>query len=210
MTSFDRMTQRAARIVENICSRLDEGLIARLADEPIDRAVESFRFVWEQPFDPAQFHRLIGGLVMHVKCCGGLARTMATTEMLEDEAVVLLAQHYQGAFELGYDGALLDIVFQPALPQEGIDSVLEGLAEIMKARRRKEYVDSVFARYLDPLDAGLCRAIAKHVVEHFGPILPQELLLCEPSKLAVRIRYLLESIQSARSMAGQLCQPLPA
>jgi len=208
MTSSSRPCQQAARVVETICSRLDENLIAQLVDEPIDRAVQSFRFWWEPPFDPVPFHRLIGRLVAHLHRYDSLTRTLAPSESMADEAVDLLAQHYQGAYEPGYDGALLDTVFQPAPPQEGIDGVLEGLAEIMKARRRKEYVDSVFAQHLDPLDSAMRRAIATHIVDRYGLDLSDELALCDCLKLAERVRDLIESIRQVDSIAGQLHRPL--
>ena len=118
--------------------------------------------------------------------------------------LALLEQGYQGAHESGYDGALLDIIHPPEPPREGIDTVLVNLAEIIKAIRRRQYQDWVYARFADPFDHELGRAIVACLLEQFGNDLPEPLLQSEPFELVAQIPFLVETLCNTGNLIRNL------
>ena len=162
MTSSDELRQQAADIVRALHNELDERRFARDVDEPVERALATFRFDWRTPPSLDQFHRVIGALITHIYARGLAAAPVLSPMQATAEAIELLEAAYQGTNERGYDGALLDATTEPGI---GVDAVLEQLAEIIKLRQRRRYRQWTITRYLDPLDWPLHCAVVAAILE---------------------------------------------
>ena len=162
MTGPDEPRHRAEDIVRALREELDERRFARDVDEPVDRALATFRFDWRTPPSIDQFHRVIGTLVTHIYARGLTATHVLSATQATAEAIELLEAAYQGTHERGYDGALLDATTEPGI---GVDAVLAQLAEIIKLRQRRRYRQWTITRYLDPLDWPLHCAVVAAILE---------------------------------------------
>jgi hypothetical protein len=193
---------RATIALEAILSLLADVTISERIDLPIDRAVESFRLCWDQSFAPAEFHRLLGEFIMHVHSFLGKAELVHGSRA-EDEAISFLVQHYQGLYEVGYDGAVLDAMAELGEIGHGIDLVLLGLAEIIKGLKRQEYCDWVYARYLDPFDRELLCSMVSVIEERYPEFLV-EMHGSGPDELIHEMRYLLDNLREVQSCCTDL------
>lgn len=195
------LRHRAIRVLQRLLGMLNDQLIAQLIDAPIDRALSTFRFVWDDSFSPADFHRVLGEFLAHVHG-EDEARGAKPPRIRVDEAVSLLSQAYQGTYETGYDGAILDVAHLGGFGISGIDAVLVNFAGILKAVGRQQYNEWVYARYLDPFDQPLRREVAACILEFFGYARPvDEDHLAE---LAEDVPYLLEKLRSDQNAVAPL------
>jgi hypothetical protein len=202
--SSDPVQSRAAQIVDRILFLLDEQAIARAADLPVAQALDSFTLVWNPPFSVAQFHRVIGEFVAHVHACETSAARSTSVDRAKDEAIALLERGYRSADEPGYDGALLDVVYPPELFSEGIVTVLINLGEAMKAARRQQYIDWVYARHIDPFDHKLGRAIVAHILHWNRRVFPEDLRQCGEFELVDQIPFLIDSLRETGQVVEEL------
>ena len=199
---------RAEQSIAIIESLLSDQVIAQMINAPIDQAVASFTFHWNQPFMYREFLDVIGEFVMHVRQYLSVTDSPSVWAA-RDEAVSLLVHYYTGVNESGYDGAVLDAEasFPPIC--DGIDVVLMTLAEHMKAAQRQEYTNWVYARYLDPFDRELLCTIVSVVQEQFREVLPGHMLALAPFELADDIPHLLDEIREVQAVASQLESKMP-
>lgn len=204
MTNTESAAARGARAVREILGALDERAVATRIDAPIDRAVRTFTFTWETPFSPCRFHGVIGAFVAHVHAHFDQPAPVAPAGWAEAEAIALLEQGYQGTYESGYDGALLDVINPPEPPAEGIDTVLVNLGEIIKAVQRRRYEEWVYARFTDPFDQDLGRAIVACLLDQFGDDLPEPLVRTRSFELVTQIPYLVETLRNTGSLIRNL------
>lgn len=118
-------------------------------DRPIDSTSADFPREIPKPISHQAFNRIIAAFVQHVYGQGlRLPRRVSDREALA-EAIELLMRYYKTPYTEGYDGALVDTINGD---HEAIESVLNQLAESIKAIERKKYIQGVFAcqyQYLD-------------------------------------------------------------
>jgi len=196
MNSED-IDERAAQALDAICDRLRAEKLAQLIDVPVDRALRGFRFVDRGSFSPSHFHQVVGGLVEHVFLAVPKSGQFVDSSVMRSCAVSFIESAYQSVHESGYDGALCDILQPPEPGMEGIDIVLHNLADILKAWWRAQYMDWVYARYIDPLDHELQRAIVRLVLRRHHNVISDDLLNIPVFELADQLRKLLDAVPGA-------------
>lgn len=199
MTCSDRSLDRAEAILGRLFGLLDDGTLRGRIDDPIDLAAEGFiSRVTQPPGSHAEFNALIAGLYRHVQ---ESARTTSPLppELALDEATSLLDQGYEGLHANGYYAALLDA--RDASPQ-GAQLVLHRLAELIKARRRWQYVRWVIARNVALLDWDTKRALAGLLLDRCRPWLPPEMQGAAPEQFTDCVEDLLIADLSTDARLG--------
>ena len=201
MTNSEPSHSRARQIVDRLTELLDDGLMARRIDGPIDAAVEAFELNDDRGYSQQWFGRAAAGFLRHLyERASSLGRKLSPSQA-RDEVVALLEESYRGVCSDGYDGALLDAV-DPSLP--GLGPVLARLAESVKDRQRARYVQWVFARHLTGVDWATRCAMAAILVQRCRPWLPPVVLRCPPEQLADKVPQLVEKYMSIRSRLQQV------
>jgi len=200
MTNSNRVFS-PEKILENIMGLLDEEIISREVGEPIDLALETFRFDVKVPFSHADFNRIIAGFVQHLYREGlRLPRDLSDLGSLT-EAVSLLRTYYRGVYTRGYDGALLDAVTGNL---EGVEMVLSALAEAIKAAERDKYIASVFVRNIDQLDwEGQCQIVSTYF-KQYESSLPHHLRRTDCARWAGHLADLIVNHMSSERLVGQI------
>lgn len=89
------------------------------------------------------------------------------------------------------------------------DVVLMNVAEILKVTMREEYVNWVYARYLDHSDRELLSAIVSAIQNEHRDLSLQDMLGLEPFELADQIPHLLETLREVQATASQSWSDLP-
>ena len=180
---------------------LDEEIIFRDVDEPIDLALETFRFDVEVPFSHTDFNRIIAGFIQHLYRDGlRLSRDLSDRESLT-EAVSLLRRHYRGVYTKGYDGALLDASTGNL---EGIEMVLSVLAETIKATERDKYTASVFVHNIDQLDWKAQCQIVSTYFKRYESSLPPQLRETDCARWTGYLSDLIVNHMSSEILIGQI------
>ena len=178
----------AAAIIDRIFDLLDEEQIRHVIDEPIEAAVAAFRLEEKPPLSHRDFHQAIAGLVRHVYKHGVPLPKMLSPSQACAEAISLLEAGYESAEARGYEAALLDVL-NPA--QNGLELVLAGLTESIKAQERRKYVEWVFASTLGPLGWRMRCQVAGQLRDQLRPFLPPMLQQCSAAQLADEIPALI-------------------
>jgi hypothetical protein len=164
--------QTAAQIVGRIIELLGDEEVRREIDDPIDQAMESFRFESRQGSPVRSFHQAIAECVQHLYACGmRLRRNLDRREALAI-AIAILERGYVGEQTSGYEAACLDAL-DPEL--NGIEHVVRQMAEIIKTSEREKHAAWVLATSLDPFDWQMKQRIAEFLLERLKSVLPPEL-----------------------------------
>jgi hypothetical protein len=194
------LEKRAREIVTTIMVELDPDRISKRFDNPIAQAAKEFDCEPTCPIAHKEFHRIVAVFVKQVydKALG--ASWMFTDPLAE--ALWLLENGYESAvYGTGYVAALLD-ANDPA--EGGIQTVLTGLAELIKDIERQKYIKAVFARYLHGCNWALRCEIARVLLEDYRPFLPERLGKCAPAQLADEIPSLILMLISSDSVLHQM------
>ena len=180
---------------------LDEEIVSREIDTPIDLALQNFRFDEKTPFSHSDFNRVIAGFIRHLYREGlRLWRNLSDRESLA-EAVSLLKRHYRGAYTTGYDGALLDARTGKL---EGVEIVLAALAEAIKTVERDKYIASVFVQNIGQLDWEEQCQIVSTYLKQYGSSLPPQLRETDCARWAGHLPDLILNHMSSERLVGQI------
>lgn len=196
------LRQQAEAVIAWMAGRLDESFLVRQIDEPIDRAVADFTYDDSPVFLHHRFHRVLGRFVGHIYAYGSPCPRKLSEEQARDEAVALLENLYQGTLANGYDAALIEARRDPT---QGLEMVFLRLAEALKARRRQQYIQAVFARCLDPADWPLRCQIAAILLQRLQPWLPAEMAEREPAQFVDEIPTLFNDTMTMNALLQQVC-----
>ena len=183
---------------EAITAELDEVLIKKRIDGPIDAAVKNFRYYVKPSLDYKQIHRIFSDFLRHIYE-NGLQTDWAIPDPLA-KAIILLENYYQGTRAIGYPAAMLDA---GDTEYGGIDIVLNQLAEIIKTIERQKYFSGVFARHINPCDWHLNREIAGVLLEQYRPILPPLIRKCVSAQIVDLIPDLINKYLNSYSTLRQ-------
>jgi hypothetical protein len=179
----DDATKRAQEVISTIAADLDEDLIRRRFDEPVDAVVRGFRYQADDPVTSDAFHRVASDFVGQVYA-KGLNKPAQLIDPLS-EALDLLDHHYESpAYGRGYVAARLDAC-DPA--RGGLPGVITNLAGIIKAVERQRYVQGVFNRHLVGIDWEVRCTIARLLLERDIAFIPRQLSACSPALLTDEI-----------------------
>ncbi|MEW6405068.1 MAG: hypothetical protein AB1649_25000, partial [Chloroflexota bacterium] len=198
MMSSD-LEKLARKTITAIMVELDPDRIADRFDNPIAKAAREFDYEPQCPITYKEFHRIAACFVEHI-----YDKAMAASWMLTDplaEVIWLLEDGYESAaYGAGYVAALLD-ANDPA--EGGIQTVLTGLAELIRDSERQKYIKAVFARYLSGCSWALRCEIARLLLQDYRPFLPERLGKCAPAQLADEIASVISMFISANSILQQ-------
>jgi len=193
------LEERAREIIATIIVELDPDRIADRFDNPIAKAARGFGYEPICPIGHKEFHRIAACFVEHI-----YDKALAASWMITDplaEAIWLLGNGYESAvYGTGYVAALLD-ANDPA--EGGIQTVLAGLAELIRDSERQKYIKAVFAWHLSGCSWSLRCEIARVLLEDYRPFLPEWLGKCTPAQLADEIPSLISTFISADSILQQ-------
>ena len=192
--------KRAQAVIATIIADLDEDLIRRRFDEPVDAMVRRFRYQAEDPVTSETFHRVVSDFVRQVYA-EGLGKPAQLIDPLS-EALDLLDHHYESpAYGRGYVAARLEAC-DPA--RGGLPGVITSLAEIIKAVERQKYVQGVFHRHLMGIDWEVRCTIARLLLERDSAFIPRQLATCAPALLADEIPSMLLTALRIDSVVHQI------
>lgn len=181
----------AKEIIEKITAKLDQSLIKSQFDEPIAKVAGEFKCEVNCPVGHKVFHNIIADFVAQI-----YEKALGISWMLTDplaEAILLLESYYQSSvYGNGYAAALLDATNEI---EEGLQSVLNGLAEIIKDIEKQKYIKAVFTWHLHGCSWDLQCEIAKILLENYKAFMPPQLSKCVPAQLideipAIMYRYI--------------------
>lgn len=188
MTRSEDVQCRAARLLEQLIALLGEEQIARLIDEPVDRALLSFECGGGVGYSADLFHKVVADFVRHVYATALPGRPRLSLSRAQDEAIALLERTYEGTCANGYYAAVLDAADSS---QQGLSMVLARLAESIKAHRRQMYLRWVGVRHIDPADWPTKCAMAAILIGRGRSWMPPRLHRCPPEQLADNVLDLL-------------------
>ena len=199
MRSSERARADAHRRLEALLAMLDERAITERVDAPVDRALAGFRFVWsaDNASSVRRLHGVAGRLVAQLE-----GSTIAEDPMDRDRAVAWLEAH-RGPLGGGWAEAYLEVVDDP---EAGIDRVLTGLGEAVKAQRRQRYRRSACVQRIETLDWDQKRELVAAILERFGTDLPPRLAACDPAALVDQIEPLVSEILEARRLLRNVAE----
>ena len=181
MTSSEEIRERAATMISQMAALLDEGRMVREIDEPIDDAVKKLGSDGEASHSCEEFHKAVCAFTQRILETALSCPRRVSPSQAHDEAVAWLEEGYQGTYDNGFDGALVDAT-DPA--QGGIPLVLVRMAEWIKRRQRRMYLRCVAARHIDPADWRTRCAMAEILLERCREWLPPWMQSYLPEQLA--------------------------
>jgi hypothetical protein len=196
-TNFEKNSEsiknRALEIIEKIVELLDEDLIARKYDQPVDEVLRRFEFVKDIEYSHAEFHRLTAAFVriLYRKIFG----RKLSDRLSKDKAVSLLKETYRGASD-GYDDALFEAADRS---HAGLYCVLLKMSDCFKTKHRQRYIHWTTIRYIKFADWHTRCELAKILLHRYEPWLPGYLQKCPPEELADFVPELLNIHMSMNS-----------
>ena len=195
------LRQRAEGIIDRVYALLDESILQRKFDAPINQAVQTFLYPEEVPIDCQAFHRTVGQFTRHIYEQGLQTPWKVSLTGPLAAGLALLEKHYQGTYASGYAGARLDAA---DAEQVGIGIILHRLAEAIKGIERELYIRWVFARYLHGLGWNLRVMVAQIVLERHQAFLPPSVWQCSPAQMAEEIPTLIQISLAGESTLRQI------
>ena len=190
MTNSEPIRTRAAELLERVVDLLDEGRVAQLIDEPIDKALDEFIYAENTGHTPRSLLETTARFIAHVYEAALPGVRKLTTGQARDEAVALLSRAYKGTHGDGLGRARVDAT-DASGPE--MESVLAQLAESIKNERRQMYARWVQSWYIDSADWPTKCAMAAILLEQCREYLPAELRRCTPEQWAGGIFDLLDT-----------------
>ena len=201
MTSSDSTCARANRDLDRLALLLDEGMISKQVDEPIDQAFSQFGEPDVPTYSHSQLQTAITDLVQLLYAAGAPSGRKLARSQARDEAIAILEQAYGGHAADGYHHAVLDAA-DPE--QSGLALVLARLTDLVKARRRQMYMRWVAAHHIDPANWQTKCAMAQVLLERCRHRLPGPLRNCPPEQMADHVFELLMIDLGSEAQVSQL------
>jgi len=195
--------QRAAKVIDALRSSLDEAMLAREIDEPLDRATEAFLAERDLPFSVGSFRAETAAYVQRLyrEVLPGV-RELSNAQAA-DAAAALLDQTYEGTCSNGYWGALADT----ADPAIGLAEMIRRFAQFIKLWRRRLRTTSALARVLEQVDWETRVAAAQAMMDTLHGILPPSLEQRPPCAFVDDLADLLALVLAAEEEWGTLTNP---
>ena len=178
----------AAAVLARIGVMLDEDVLGRQIDGPIDEALGTFRPRKPTVKGSRDFHRVVGRLLRHLHRHALPGRRLIPLWQAKSEAVAMLEQGYRRGGGGGYAAALLDAT---GCGDDGLRGVLAALAEVVKQQCRRQYIRWVIAKHVDPSDWPLRCDIVAVLLERLAGWLPPRLRRSSPRQLAGELERLI-------------------
>jgi len=190
-------------IVEVIMDMLDERVLKRLIDEPVDKAVQNFKYENKEQINHWQIQKILSDFTAHIYKEG--LKSGFTQENFLPFTISLLDRYYQGNFSNGFTAAILDTANGK---DDDLRIVLHRIAEIIKTAEREKYISGIFSTSIDISDWHFRCRIVKYLLTRYKSHLTPTLQSCHPSQLVDEIPYLLSIIISSAFALQQTIESL--
>ena len=112
-----------------------------------------------------------------------------TMEQARIETISLLDFLYPESKGYGYEAVLIDVAVQNLYDTQ---SVIQGLADLIKSRQRDIYEKWIYWSHIYPLPWKTKYELVKIIAENLGPDIPSSLAHCKPAQLCEHILALLQ------------------
>ena len=203
MTNSDS-TPNFEKLLARIVACLDEEVIRRRIDEPLEQAASSFTVDPALPRTHRNFHRVIQAFTHHLYLHGmPIAQKLSPAQAL-DEAIAILEQTYRNQDSTGYDAAYLDAMNSS---HNGYEMVILTIAETLRQRARQNYRNWVFTTHLKTLAWENQRELAHWIFTHhrsdLSPMLAQALPASMINDLPLLIKELVKANQEIMSRVSR-------
>lgn len=186
MTSGDQQPETPDVVLRRVAKHLAPRSLSRMIDHPVDAALSEFRFTWDDNQSTRgmlqQAARLLGSIQAHFD--SSFVNEVLEAEWIKDEAYHVLDQNYEGDHGCGFSAAVFDMVSTPRVLRPGIDTVLIGLGDAIKARWRQRWTDHVLSSELSSRPFAERRRIASLILDRWSRDLPEEIACGSPGKWA--------------------------
>ena len=192
---------KATRIIDEVFERLDEERLNHLIDEPIERAVNSFKFEVAKPISYQSFVHITSEFVRHVYEHGLNIRQTLSDPQSRAEALAILEDGYQGSHSRGCFAAFLDISDSNI---DGVEFISSQMGEIIKTKARERYISWVYSCWIDHADWVTKRMITEILIERWKPFLPSHVLRCPSAQLAGQLSELINILRSTDSFINRM------
>ena len=177
-------------VLKSLLFSLSENELQARIDEPIDRALGSYRVAGTPSPTFDGFRILATDLVQHVSRNGAEMKRERSEADAFAEAMELLDSDYPGSGGLGSENALLDFVDDPA---GVLERIRLAIGEGTKKRKRAAHCDRVLLEML-PTDWTKRREIVSIIMEMYGDFVPPEVRNCQLEQLVDSIGELIRSL----------------
>ena len=198
-----QLSKQPQEIIEAIIDSLDEKVLKRQIDEPIDKAVQNYRYEYKGQICHRQIQDLFSDFAAYIYK-EGLKNSFVPAD-LPAHTIFLLDRYYQGNYSNGYTAAIFDAINGGS---DSVKIVLQRIAEIIKTREREKYINRIFKSNADISNWHLrCRIVEYLLVKyksHLTPVLQN----CSPQQLVDEIPYLLSMIVNSISTLQQTINSL--
>jgi len=196
-------SKQPQKIIETIIDRLDEKSLKEAIDKPIDGAVQNYIYEYKEQTDHRQIQRLFSDFTAYIYK-EGLKNGFVPAD-LPAHTIFLLDRYYQGNCSNGYTAAIFDAINGG---QDGVKTVLQRIAEIIKTIERERYINAVFKNGIDISDWHLRCKIVEYLLTKYKSRFTPALQNCHPSQLADEIPCLLSIIINSSSTLQQAIDSL--
>ena len=203
MSSTDQRKQ-AEQIILNIYAALDDHLIAQRFDGPIDQGLRTFQYEATYPVTRQNFHRIIARFTDYLYETALKASWKISCRDPLTHAIYLLENHYQGTYSQWYMGAWLDATDDQ---QDGMDTVLQRMAEAVKAMERQEYIQWVFVAHYESLPWNLRCVVTDILLQQYRQFLPPIFQHCSAPEMIKIIPSLMQSFMGIEGAMKGISQP---
>ena len=192
---------KATGIIDNVFELLDEERLNHLFDEPIETAVNSFKFEVAKPISYQNFIHITSEFVRHVYEHGLNIRQTLSDPQSRAEALAILDNGYQGSHSRGCFAAFLDISNSNI---DGVEFISSQMGEIIKTKARERYISWVYSCWVNHADWLTKCLISEVLIERWGLFLPRQVLGCPSAQLAGELSELINTLRSSASFINRM------
>ncbi|HBG25739.1 MAG: hypothetical protein A2Y10_20320 [Planctomycetes bacterium GWF2_41_51] len=196
-------SKQPKEIIEAIIKNLDEKVLKKSIDDPVDKAALNFKHDYEKILNHLQIQELLSNFVSLVYK-DGLKSNIAQEDFLPF-TIFLLDRYYQGNFSNGFIAAILDAANGN---EDDLKIIFHRIAEIIKTTEREKYINGIFTARIDISDWHFRCRIAEYLLTKYKSCLTPAILNCPPQQLVDEIPSLLSIIISNTSTLQQIVDSL--
>jgi len=183
------LRKRAEQILITLYAGLNDNILQQRINRPVDQAFKTFRYKADKPITLDIFHRIIGDFTQHIYTNGLKMSWKLSLVGPVAQAISLLEKYYQSDFAQGYIAARMDA---QDTAQGGMDTVLQRMAESIKAAEQEIYIQALFTKHLALAKWQLRCMVAKIFLERYRELLPPALRKCVPAQIVDELPVLLQ------------------
>jgi len=183
------LRKRAEQILTILYAGLNDNIMQQRINTPVDQAFKTFGYKADKPITLDVFHQIIGDFIQHIYTNGLKTSWKLSLVGPVAQAISLLEKYYQSDFAQGYIAARMDA---QDTAQGGMDTVLQRMAESIKAAEQETYIQALFTKHLTLTQWQLRCMVAEVFLERYREFLPPPLRKCVPAQIVDELPSLLQ------------------